>query len=207
MAFGMSVRMFAAAAVAMGLGAAAGSAGAASCSVSAVSITSTGAASATACYGAESGNDKGAQNALLPGLEDGSIFNLKNVAGGATWTLVGASDDDGFLDAPKTKSGVWTLDADKGLTGTFVVSLKGGPQFSAFLFENTPFVVTGGTFDNTLAGLRVGRGNTPGLSHLTVYAYGSSETTPIPLPAAAWLLLAGVGGLGALGWRKRRAAA
>ena len=34
---------------------------------------------------------------------------------------------------------------------------------------------------------------------------GTPPPNPIPLPAAAWLLLSGIGGLGVMGWRKRRA--
>lgn len=42
-----------------------------------------------------------------------------------------------------------------------------------------------------------------GLSHYTL-AGDIPPPNPIPLPAAAWLLLSGMGGLGVMGWRKRR---
>jgi hypothetical protein len=46
-------------------------------------------------------------------------------------------------------------------------------------------------------------GQQPGLSHLSFYNTG--DTPEIPLPAAAWLMLAGIGGLGAVA-RRRKAA-
>ncbi len=41
---------------------------------------------------------------------------------------------------------------------------------------------------------------THGLSHVS---HISTETTPVPLPAAGWMLLAGIGGLAA--WRRKKA--
>ena len=50
-------------------------------------------------------------------------------------------------------------------------------------------------------------GTSGGLSHHTQAGDlgGGINPPPIPLPAAAWLLLSGIGGLGVMGWRKRRA--
>jgi hypothetical protein len=50
-------------------------------------------------------------------------------------------------------------------------------------------------------------GNLFGLSHIAFFNGPAQGPNPIPLPAAAWLLLSGMGGLGVMGWRKRRAAA
>ena len=51
--------------------------------------------------------------------------------------------------------------------------------------------------------------NPRNISHVSLYSRdnggGITPPDPIPLPAAAWLLLSGIGGLGVMGWRKRRA--
>jgi hypothetical protein len=97
----------------------------------------------------------------------------------------------------------------------FVVSLKASDSFSAFLFKDIAFTVTGGAFDTGLAGLRTGgkdgQKNVAGLSHLSIFTLAPPPTpepervpAPVPLPAAVWLLAIGVGGLLLAG--RRRAA-
>jgi hypothetical protein len=61
--------------------------------------------------------------------------------------------------------------------------------------------------DWTLAGtisLNIGANSS---NSLPAAQFKITDVAPIPLPAAAWMLLSAMGGLGALGWRKRRAAA
>lgn len=85
--------------------------------------------------------------------------------------------------------------------------LKGGPTFSAYELDTT--AGTKGTWRTN--GIRNGDG-IPGLSHMTLYHAGSVTGTPrsgtstgpspVQLPAAGWLLLAGLGGLVTL-WRRK----
>jgi hypothetical protein len=83
--------------------------------------------------------------------------------------------------------------------------LKGGPTFSAY--EIDVALGTSGSWDTT--GILKGNDRPgPGLSHLTLYQTGGSNPTPrtvIPLPAAAWLMIAGIGGLAVVGRRRKTA--
>lgn len=95
------------------------------------------------------------------------------------------------FDMGGMSSGSWTYTpgvGDPSITGWTV---KAGPQFKVFLgtglsgFWDTP--------------------DGKDISHITFF--NGPPPNPIPLPAAAWLLLSGIGGLGVMGWRKQRAAA
>lgn len=103
---------------------------------------------------------------------------------------------------PDNKGGTWTFDpmlvtgANPVLFPLFVAT-KGGPDFVLEQVANS----FGGTFSTF--GILVGAGNQPEVSHISFY----NGVAPVPLPAAAWLLLSGIGGLGVMGWRKNRAAA
>ena len=91
-------------------------------------------------------------------------------------------------DGDPATGGAWTYtpdDAeDPGITG-FVT--KGGPNYRVFLKEGQAFKGIGDFSDFITPG-------GGGLSHITWF----DSTTPIPLPAAGWLLIAGLGGLAAL---------
>lgn len=135
-------------------------------------------------------------------------------ANGVTLTLT----DNG------STSGTWSVDDWGGFT-TVMAILKGGPSFSAYLLDTTAGIggkwtteglLTGGGPQRTVGIIgnnpRKQRDTSPGLSHMTLYSYGgatagavSDEITgpaPVPLPAAGWLLLAGLGGLAAPRRRK-----
>jgi hypothetical protein len=145
------------------------------------------------------GNDDVAALGSIPGV----------FAAPPVWTLASKTDKpadgDGFLTLtglnPTTATGgTWSISAFPDLTQIAVV-LKAGNNFAAFLL--TPFIDGGSWFSSR------------GISHASVYYRSCNAGDPgcgvtptpnvIPLPAAGWLLLAGVGGLAAI--RRRRKAA
>ena len=145
------------------------------------------------------------------GIFDGNPSNTINAnteAFGITgWMEIVKVDD--AAPSPATKNGITlTVNVLGDTHGTWSVSewpsfpyimvaLKGGPTFS--LFKIDPSKGLSGTWDT--ASLQTGGGDLePGLSNVTVWA-------AIPLPAAGWLLLAGLGALGAAARRQRRKAA
>ena len=109
------------------------------------------------------------------------------------WMLADKNDDaasgDGvitFLDAPEngTTSGDWTISSIAGYT--VAITLKAGNGFGAFLVDMT----TGDWMTSK------------DLSHASIYYKEGGDTPPIPLPAAGWMMIAGLGGLVAARRRK-----
>lgn len=159
-----------------------------------------GGSSATACSGYYAGNDKTNDNAL----------NLLNDAenplfGGLTgWSLAATDGDFSKLFADgKTgafgeddTSGNWSL--GKMFSGPATVAVKAGESFSLYYFESLSSFDSG--FFSTAGVAPVGnKGNTPGLSHLSLYiadAPPEEPKTEVPEPFAV-LGLAVVGGIGA----------
>lgn len=95
-------------------------------------------------------------------------------------------------------SGTWSV-----LDGTLItyLTVKAGPQFA--LYQLSP-PSSSGTW--TTAGLVVGRGNQPGLSHLSFWTDNSFEVMAVaPVPEPATYALVG-SGLLVLAWRLRRRA-
>ncbi len=125
------------------------------------------------------------------------------------WTLSDKSDDNAAGDpitlsgfVTQAQGGNWSISAFPELTQLAIV-LKAGQTWAAFLLE--PFITSGTwTTDRNL-------------SHASLY-YRTCEagdpgcgvrdeppTSPIPLPAAGWLLLGGLGALAAVRRRKKAA--
>lgn len=124
-------------------------------------------------------------------------INVREVAGGFFFD---PPNPDGILGAildPDALSGTWSVDSWAGI-GKAMLVLKGGNGFAAYLLDLTAGL-TGGWSTQALT---VGRNNNqPALSHVSLY----TTPAPIPLPAAGFLMLGALGGLGLLA-RRRRAA-
>jgi hypothetical protein len=162
------------------------------CSVTDVSL---GAFDATACEGAFTGNDTGSGSTLLASLNAG-LFS--SVPSDVTWSLAGKSDDSNPLVLRANNGlndGSWNL-ASALSTDTFVLSLKAGTSYSAYLFQGIDFLQSGldGLF--TTMGVALDGSGLAGrdLSHASLFvASRNTGTTPVPEPATL-LGLAVVGG-------------
>lgn len=140
----------------------------------------------------------------ISGNDTNTITSSFEILGHTGWILADKTDEalgDGALSLSLTGQ-TWSLVATPDHTfEKIMITLKQGNNFAGFLIDQLAgFTGTWGTSGP-------GQG-TNGLSHASVYYIGKGETpNPVPLPAAAWLLLSGMGGLGFMGWRKKRAAA
>ena len=154
----------------------------------------------TDCEGAYAGND------------DADLLNMLEVFDKTGWSQLAKVDDDrgtdGDLDVSVTLEngdgegieGEWSYTGDISAFDHMIAVLKAGNAFTAYLLDLsvTPLEGTWNT-----AGL-----DDKGLSHFSLYTRtgggGGGGLAPVPLPAAGWMLLAGVGGLAAWGRKRRR---
>lgn len=126
------------------------------------------------------------KNGLFPSI-DGSEFTFD----------VDETDDEGGI-----LSFFWTY--TPGLNDPFLtaIALKGGKEGWAW---TSTFDYIAGVYSGFLsmeeAGLVNDKGKPQALSHVTFFDTGTPPSE-VPLPAARWLMLAGIGGLAALRRRK-----
>lgn len=182
-----------------------GTASAATCNLTDFTI---GSKNASACEGPLQGNDS---NRNLDGLfkRDGWTEIVKVDDSSGTETDGGVTVSFVLGDGDDERSGSWSVTGWGSGQNAVMAVLKGGPNFSAYLLD----VGKGVSGRWTTQSLVNGGGKSAGLSHLTLYSVeadisttvaGSpdpspvSSPSPVPLPAAGWLLLAGLGGLAAL---------
>jgi hypothetical protein len=96
------------------------------------------------------------------------------------------------------KAGTWSFTPDPALThAPAYMVVKAATNWALYALDGA---LSG---DWSTAGLMTPNGkNQAGVSHISFY----NSAAPVPLPAAGWLLVTGLGGLGALA-RRRRASA
>jgi len=141
------------------------------------------------CAGSFSGNDKGAQGSGLSNL---------NTLFGEGWSFAG-DNEDGLVSFTNGSDGTQVGSASTALSGFGAIAIKAGNSYSLYTVNDLA------TFDWATAGVaKVGKkGNTPGLSHLSVYRQANPEppvSQKVPEPS----LLLGIAGIAGVSRRLRR---
>ena len=198
------------------------------CSVGLAAALFSGSTLAAACTGASIGTAT-TNDVTFAGLaSDGCVISGVNPQQGATgntsgfdgtfgtgWSLLGKVAGSGsnslggvnftwsFTQATAT-TGTWSLTADKNVTLDLVFAMHASDHSGAFLFDDQPMVasaVTPGTW--SINWLNNGS-QVPSYSNLTLFAR-DVVTTPVPEPETYALVLAGLGAIGFVAKRRRRA--
>jgi PEP-CTERM motif len=176
---------------------------------------SASAAGATTLVGYFDGNDPfgTGQGGGLYGTYNGRTINSPSLAkcdavdggaGGCSWENGSVPNED-YTKAFQLsfdkggKSGIWSFtDATSGK------ALTHSPAYMAVKGANTwaLYALDGAFFGEwSTGGILNGGGKQPGVSHVSFY----NSVAPVPLPAAVWMLLAGLGSLGVVARRRRSA--
>ncbi len=154
------------------------------------------------------------------GLPDGAgakltalnTLTINGETGG--WSSLGKFEPNGsnanFSVSGGTASGLWSLtNAAWESFGEFLMIFKAGQEQNTEPSEFVGYILAGqrGTWQSPL--LNANNANPRGLSNVELFARGDAPPPPpppsyIPLPAAGWLLLTALGGLGVAGLRRRR---
>ena len=126
----------------------------------------------------------------------------KVTSGSGSSTLDGVDFTWGFTQTTGT-TGTWSLMADQDVTLDLVFAMHASNNSGAFLFDDQSLVadaVTPGTW--SIHWLNNG-GNVPDFSNLTLFA--RDVTTPVPEPETYALMLAGIGAMGFVARRRKKA--
>lgn len=108
-------------------------------------------------------------------------------------------------------TGEWSLDQGLFFEGghSYIIALKAATDSAIYLLPTSSTDATSGTWST--ADLLNNGGNQPGLSNIRLFGTSGLTNIPpttgvVPLPAAGWLLISGVAGLGVFGRFRKRAA-
>ena len=155
------------------------------------------------CVGSIEGNNN-TGNAASTSTNLNTIFGESDVV---TWNETATFDIGTSAGINLTATGnSWTYTGSDPLSSPFIVILKASSEYSAYLFKNLADITSGEGGSFLISFLNNG-GQTPGLSHISIYTTGSTIPdisifgNPVPLPAALWLFAPAL--LGFMGFRRK----
>ena len=185
-----------------------------------LALSAGGASAATVISGGDNGGnicDNGIKDCSIT-LESGVVTPAfaKFERSGGSYTAAGTLGSVGdFVISPiNSKSASFTYTVENGDLGLNAIYVKGGNLGGVlFTYDEGDFsydattMTFAGTFST--AGLLNGGGNQPNISNVVFFdsftfpgGGGGENPPPVPLPAAGFMLLAGLGGLAAAKRRK-----